>query len=57
MSGRRQLRMTVVGAALVAITLSAIFEPPGTTGAIGYAVVLAVLLFLFIREMRAGAGS
>ena len=57
MSGRRQARIVVCGVAIIAIALAAIFEPPGTTGGIGYAVVLAVLILLIVREMRANRGA
>jgi len=56
-SGRRQARIVVCGVAIIAIALAAIFEPPGTTGGIGYAVVLAVLILLIVREMRANRGA
>lgn len=54
---RRQLRMTVCGLGIIVIVLSAIFGAPGTTEAIGYAVVVGVLLLLIVRERRALKGS
>ena len=56
-TGRRQLRLTVCGIAIVAIAVASIAEPPGTAEAIGYAIVLVVLGFLIAREMRAGGGT
>ena len=53
-TGRHQLRIAVCGIAIIAIALATIFEPPGTAEAIGYAVVLVVMLFLIRRELRAG---
>jgi hypothetical protein len=49
--------MAVCGVAIVAIALATIFEPPGTTEAIGYAVVLVVLVLLIVREMRANRAA
>jgi hypothetical protein len=56
-SGRRQARIVVCGVAIVAIALASIFEPPGTTEGIGYAVVLVVLILLVVREMRANRAA
>src|SRR6185437_3772090 len=55
-TGRHQVRITVCGIVILVIALASIFEPPGTTEAIGYAVVLIVMLFLIRREMR-GEGN
>ena len=56
-TGRHQVRITVCGIVILVIALASIFEPPGTTEAIGYAVVLIVMLFLIRREMRAARGT
>jgi hypothetical protein len=55
--GRHQTRIAVCGIVIVVIALASIFEPPGTVEAIGYAVVLVVMLLLIRREMRASRGS
>jgi hypothetical protein len=56
-TGRHQLRIAVCGIVILVIALASIFEPPGTTEAIGYAVVLVVMLLLIRREMHAGRRS
>ena len=47
---RSQVRIAVCVLGIVVLALSSIFEPPGTTEAIGYAVVAVVLVFLIQRE-------
>ena len=57
MTGRHQLRIAVCGIVILVIALASIFEPPGTVEAIGYAVVLIVMLFLIRRELSAAGRS
>ncbi len=47
---RSQLRIAVCSLGILVIALAAIFEPPGTVGAIGYLVVVVVLILLVLRE-------
>jgi hypothetical protein len=56
-TGRHQLRIAVCGIVILVIALASIFEPPGTVEAIGYAVVLIVMLFLIRRELSAAGRS
>ena len=54
---RSQLRIAVCTLGILAIIASSIFEPPGTVEAIGYVVVLVVLVLLIRKERGRLKGS
>jgi hypothetical protein len=47
---RRRLRMIVFSVVPIVIVLAAIFEPPGVTEGVGYAVVFIIMVLLLLRE-------
>lgn len=50
---RGELRTLVYGLAIVLIVVALFVEPPGTAGTVGYAIVLATMVLLIVRERRA----
>ena len=52
---RGQLRIIVAALVIAVIAIAAVIEPPGLAGAVGYALVVAAMVLVLVRE-RARSG-
>jgi len=52
MNARSQTRMLVFAVVIILIAVASILEPPGSLQAVGYAVVVVVILAFMVRERR-----
>jgi len=52
MNARSQTRMLVFAVVIILIAVASILEPPRSLQAVGYAVVVVVILAFMVRERR-----